>query len=454
MNIPIDTVLGAAATVSGAAASASGAAAGATAARWTRRSRAAEASGRDWRTLPGGRDRTRILEFLTFFYIGGTERQVMNLAMGLDPENYDVHLGCLGKTGPLLEEAVARGLPVSEFKIQNLCGVDSWRARAAFVAHLRERRIQVVHSYGFYSNLFAVPAAFLAGVPVVIAAIRDCGETLTPMQKLAQKLCCSRADCILVNAEGVRSWLLSGGYPAQKIKVIRNGIVSSQSVSIAEGRRVRSEGNPGKLRGELGLAADTPLVAVISRLNPMKGLEYFLEAVAILSRKFPEARFLILGGPDQKNCGSYEADLQTYAASLGLGGRVIFTGFRTDIRQILPEIDISVLPSLSEGLSNSLLESMAAGVPVVATRVGGTPEAVEDGESGLLVPPSDSGALIQAITRLLEDRDFARRLGLAGKSRVQAQFSIERMVQETAELYGELLAAKHKPAQERQVAET
>lgn len=389
--------------------------------------------------------RTRVLQFLTFFYIGGTERQVMNLTTGLDPERFDLHMGCLGKVGEFLAEAVSRNIPVSEYKIQTLHGPGSWYARFNFARYLHRHSIEVAHSYGFYSNLFAIPAARLARVPLVVASIRDCGETLTPMQKHAQKIFCGMADCILANAEGVRRWLVHEGYPARKIHVIRNGIVSQAMSASASGRP-----KDGSLHREFGFAPGAPLVAVLSRLNAMKGLEHFLEAASRVARTHPGVRFLIIGGASRKGDDTYLRQLEQYAASLGLERRVVFTGFRTDVNRILAEIDISVLPSLSEGLSNSLLESMAAGVPVIATRVGGTPEAVEDGQSGVLVPAGDPRALAEAMNGLLDNPERARSLGQAGRSRVLSQFSIERMVHDTESLYFNLLNEKHSPAGNRQ----
>lgn len=390
-------------------------------------------TGQGCEPFASGRDRTRLLEFVTSFQIGGTERQVLNLTNGLDPEQFESHMGCLNKVGPLLGEVTSRGIPVSEYKTKNLYNLGAMNARLRFARYLRQHAVELVHSYGFYSNVFAIPAARFARAPVVIASIRDCGEALTTTQNRVQKMFCRMADCILTNAEGVRTWLLDQGYPAGKIQVIRNGIVRSRS---ADGRPA------GKLRWELGLAADTPLVAVLSRLNPMKGIEYFLEAAVAVSRRFPAVRFLIIGGANYNGGGSYKCEIEKHAADLGLGSRVIFTGFRTDVREILQEINVTVLPSLSEGLSNSLLESMAAGVPAIATRVGGTPEAVEDGTTGLLVPPRDSGALAQAMTLLLESPELARSFGEAGRRRVDTLFSIEKMVHQTETLYLSLLSAK------------
>jgi L-malate glycosyltransferase len=179
---------------------------------------------------------------------------------------------------------------------------------------------------------------------------------------------------------------------------------------------------------------------VLSRLDRVKGIEYFLEAAAMVARRVPEARFLVVGDATKQVDGDYRKELERRADRLGVGARIRFTGLRSDVPDILAEVAVSVLPSLSEGLSNVLLESMAAGVPVVATTVGGNPEAVEDGVTGLLVPPRDPGALAQAICRFLDSPELASRFGQAGRERVLDRFSLERMVQETESLYLDLLS--------------
>jgi glycosyltransferase involved in cell wall biosynthesis len=185
----------------------------------------------------------------------------------------------------------------------------------------------------------------------------------------------------------------------------------------------------------LALPLSSPLVVVFSRLNQMKGIQYFLDAAIILARRFPHVRFLVVGD------GESRKELEEYAGRLGLAQRTVFTGFRSDVPELLSEAAVSVLPSLSEGLSNSLLESMASGVPVVATRVGGNPEVIEHEVTGLLVPLLDSAALAAAIGRVLEDKDLAARFAHAGIRRVAELFSMERSVRETEHLYQRLVQA-------------
>lgn len=374
--------------------------------------------------------RIKLLKFVTLFEIGGTERHFVSLVRRLDPSRFELSVACLRRTGAFLKEIESMRIPLAEYNIHSLRSRGAFKEEFRFGRRVRRDQIQIVHTYGLYPNIFAIPAARLAGAPVIVASIRETGETWTPMQRRAQKFACHWADCILVNSEAVKRRLIAEGYNREKFAVIKNGIDLA---------RFTGNGNSGRLRRELGLPAQAPLVVVLSRLDRLKGVEYFLGAASMMSRQFPEARFLIVGnqGPDG---GVYRETLEHQAARLGLGQRVIFTGSRLDVPEVLSEAAVSVVPSLSEGLSNTLLESMAVGAPVVATSVGGNPEAMEDGVNGLLVPPRDAGALARAVSLLLENRELARRLGEAGKQRVTEHFSLERMVRETENLYLTLLS--------------
>jgi glycosyltransferase involved in cell wall biosynthesis len=382
-------------------------------------------------------ERIRLLKFIPVFAIGGTERQIMNLISRLDPGRFDLHFGCSKRVGEFLPEIEARRIPVTEHNIKRAIAPETFRQQMRFARYLRWNRIDIVHSYNFYANYFAIPAAWLARTPVIVASIRDTGAFMTPLQRLAQRTICRLADVVLVNADAIRQWLISEGFRPDKLVVIRNGI------------DIARFGRPGAgagVRRELGMTGDAPLIAMLARINRLKGVEYFFEAAAAIAADFPDARFLVVGDALVMKDGAiapksdYRMELEGHIRRLGLEGRVLFTGFRLDVPDLLSEVTVSVLPSLSEGLSNTILESMAAAVPVVATRIGGTPEAVDDGVSGLLVPPRDSAALARAIRRILEDRELAARLGQAARRRVVDHFSMERMVGETERLYVSLLA--------------
>jgi L-malate glycosyltransferase len=368
--------------------------------------------------------RIRVLNILTNFHIGGTERQVTNIALKLDSARFDLHLACLRHSGELLDELKDLDVPRPEFRIGSLYSPRTVLQAIRLIRYLRRNRIQMVHSYGIYPNLFTVPAAWLARVPVVIASIRDRGDILSPWQRSLQRLVCRLADCVLVNASTIRETLVEQGYRADNIVVIPNGVMPPKPVAPRPEKDVRAE---------LGIPAGAPLVIVFSRLNRMKGVEYFLEAVVQVAQRFPEVRFLIAGD------GENRAELQEQAARLGIAGKVIFTGFRTDLPDLLKESEISVLPSLSEGLSNSILEAMAAGVPVIASNVGGNPEIVEHEVTGLLVPVRDSGALAAAMIRLVEEPKLRAKFGAAGRGRIGTTFSMEASLESVEALYERLM---------------
>jgi len=384
-------------------------------------------------------NRVRLLKFVTMFGIGGTERQVVNLGLGLDPSRFELHLACFRREGHFLPEIQARRIPLEPFDINCLYNPRALREQLRFCGQARREGIDIVHTYGFYPNVFAIPAAKLARVPAVIASIRDIGVYLTPRQRRVQRTVCRLADCVLVNAEAVKEWLITEGYRPSKIAVIRNGIDLSRFT-----RRLPT----GGLRRELGIPPEAPVVTLVSRLSRQKGVEHLLEAAVTVAKRVSGVHFVIVGNGFAIKDGTvvedvaYRGQLESYAHQLGLGNRVRFTGVRLDVPEMLTEATVSVLPSLSEGLSNAVIESMAAGLPVVATRVGGNSEAVEEGVTGLLVPPGEPGALARAMCQLLENSELSASFGRAGRRRAFERFSLDRMVQETEQLYVDLLQSR------------
>ena len=230
--------------------------------------------------------RIKLLQMLTNFHIGGTERQVANLAMGIDASRFDLHLACLRHSGELLAELETLQVPRSEFRIGPLYSLKTVWQGIRLAHYLRRNLIQIVHSYGFYPNVFTVPVARMAGASIDVASIRNTVDLLTPMQRRLQKLVCRLADCVLVNADAVRRNLIEQGYDPSKIVVIRNGITMGM---FREARR------GAVIRQELGFPASARLVGVFSRLNRMKGVQYFLDAAIVLAQRFPDAYFLVVG---------------------------------------------------------------------------------------------------------------------------------------------------------------
>ncbi len=387
----------------------------------------------------------RVLELVARLEIGGSEGQAVRLLEGLDRTRFAPHVACLRAGGPLLAAIEARGIEVTAYPAPHLYGPSALRQQLRLAAALRSDHIDIVHATGFYTNVFAIPAARLARTPVIIGSVREQTDQWSPAQVAANRVALALADCIVVNASSVRDSLVEHGFPPHKVRVIRNGI--------DVGRFARRRG-AGALRDELGWPAGTPIVAVISRVAPKKGIEQFLEAAARVAASRRDARFLVVGDgaivrDGEALPGGRRGGLEARAAELGIADRVRFTGFRLDVPELLAQIDIAVVPSLSEALSNSLLEAMAAAAPVVATRVGDHERVVQDGVSGLLVPPGDVDALVKRILQLLGDPARAARLGEAARATVHARFSGDRMVRETEALYTELLARDRAPTAQR-----
>jgi L-malate glycosyltransferase len=377
----------------------------------------------------------RLLNVVPTLLCGGTEQHFMTLSRSLDADRFDVRFACLRKCGPFVDELRQRQVPLVEYRLATFRSLNALMQQARLARDVKRHAVDIVHAYSFYGNVFAIPPGRITA-PVVIASIRDRGPYLTAMQRRVQRHVCRLADCILVNADAVRQWLINDGYDASRIVVIPNGI---------DLRRFDG-GDREAVRRSLGVPEAARLVGVISRLSPLKGIEDFLHAAASIAAKADDTRFVIVGEPSPVSNRPYLDQLRDLAQQLGIGGKVLFTGLRSDVPALLSALDVSVMPSLNEALSNVLLESMAATTPLVATDVGGTSEAIADGVNGVLVAPSNPPLLAAAIERLLAAPAQARELAHNARRTIEDRFSLDRMVQATECLYGRLLSGKQRIA--------
>jgi glycosyltransferase involved in cell wall biosynthesis len=367
---------------------------------------------------------------------GGTENHFMTLSRALDASRFAVQFACLRRWGPFVTELSERRVPLTEYRVDTFRSMNAFVQQARLARDVRRQAIDIVHTYSFYGNVFAIPPGRVSA-PVVVASIRDRGPYLTAMQRRVQRHVCRLADCVLVNAEAVKSWLVADGYDGSRIVVIPNGVDLSRFAMPAD---------RAQLRHALGMPATVKLVAVVSRLAALKGIEDFIDAAALVARRHDDVRFLVVGEPSPINNRAYVDGLQSRARDRGLTDRVIFTGLRSDVPALLSAVDVSVMPSLNEALSNVLLESMAAGAAVVATDVGGTAEALVDGNNGVLIPPGNPTVMADAIVRLVDDPAYARELGENARRTIRDRYSLDRMVASTETLYDELLSRKQRQA--------
>lgn len=355
------------------------------------------------------------------FETGGSERQFAALARSLDSSAFRVSLGCIQKHGAFLDPLAELG-EIFQFSLGgSLYGLRSLRARLRLRSHLRKQKIAVAHAFDFYTNLTLIPAARMARVPVVIGSQRQLGDLLTPLQSRLQMAMFRWCDAVICNSQAAANLLLNKGLPRERVFVIGNGLPQS---CFAEAEPAIPR-RPGVLR-----------VGMIARMNAeSKNHRDFLQAAARIVAKLENVEFVLAGD------GPLRAGVEREAQELGLGERVVFLGDCRDIPSVLASLDVSVQPSASESLSNVILESMAAGVPVVANRVGGNPELLSE-DRGILVVAGDREAMDAAIERLLRDAGLRKQLGQNSRQFAQANFTMERMRKSHEELYMNLLFQK------------
>lgn len=352
------------------------------------------------------------------FETGGSERQFAALANSFRASSFHPHIGCIAKRGGFLEGfEEAMEFPVGG----NMYGAGSMRARLRLARYLRDSAIAVAHAFDFYTNLLLIPAARLARVPVVIGSQRQLGDLLSPAKSRAQLVALRWCDRVICNSRAAADRLIQQGLPASQVVVIGNGLAPSAFAPAAPA---------------LDRCSSTLRVGMIARMNtPSKNHGEFLRAASRVGQRFPGTEFVLAGD------GPLRPELESEAKELGIGDRVLFLGDRRDIPAILASIDISVLPSTSESLSNTILESMAAGIPVVAASVGGNPELITK-DRGLLVAPGDPEELANAIEFLLQNPAMRAEFGRNGRTFVESNFSIDAMRTRHEELYAELLEKK------------
>jgi glycosyltransferase involved in cell wall biosynthesis len=371
------------------------------------------------------RPRTRVLLFTDSFIHGGTERQFVQALGLLDRNRFELFAGCLKKRGPFLSRVEALGMPIVEFPIRSLVGVDTARWFFRLVDFLRTERIDIVHAFDFYTAVFAVPAARWAGVPIVLASRRELAGDRTLWQRQAIRMACSLSTGIVANSRAAGSRLIGWSRSAaSRVTVVPN------CLDLEEFRATRP---PAEVRASLGVPATAPLVGILGALRMEKDHATFLRAAARVAAELPEARFLLVGDGPQR------AALEALAQELNIAGRVLFAGDRNDVADLLASLDVFVLSSSTESFPNAILEAMAMERAVVATRVGGIPELVEEGMTGFLVPVSDATAMAGRIAELLRDAALRRAMGRAGRERVEKEFTPQRMKQRLEELYARQL---------------
>lgn len=348
--------------------------------------------------------------------VGGTEAQLAELAIRLRQRGWDTDVTCLRATGPLrakLDAAEIRAWTCG----RGSGGISGWAATVLALARaIRRRRAALVHAFDFYSNMVAVPAARMARVPV-IASQRDLGNLRSRSRQRMHEAVLARATRVLVNSPAVAA-TLRHAVPSSKLVVVPNGVDLDRFA------------RPSADRG----TAERVRFGTLANLRPEKGVADVVTAMGMVRERYDNVRLAVHGS------GPLHDEIERLVARLGLADIVELRGAAARPEVVLRELDVFVLASVSEACPNAVLEAMATGLPVVATRVGGIPFLVEDEVEGLLVPPRDPAGLAKALVRLVESPDRRATLGANARRRAEADFGIDVQVSRVERLWETTLA--------------
>jgi glycosyltransferase involved in cell wall biosynthesis len=370
----------------------------------------------------------RVFHLVNRFWIGGAERQFVE-RIRRHPAGFEAVVGCLELSGPMLDQVRALGHEPHLFPLRgSLLRANSIKQIARMAALIREQDVRIVHATDFNTNLLALAAGRLAGASVIVSRV-DLGhlrEGFGKWHREAEKWNARRADLVIANAEAVRELCIrEERCRPERVLVVRNGIDLSHFDALAA----------QPLQEPLPIGPDDVAVAVIGNLWPVKGHRTLVEAAALLAHRLPRVKFLCAGeGPEREHLAKRIAELR-------LQDRVFLLGHRLDVPAILTHVRAACLCSSAEGLSNAVMEAMAARLPIVATAVGGNPELVRPGESGLLVPYGDAPSLADKLHELLSDCPRAAEMGRRGRARVETDLTLSGMAEAYGAAYRGLLEA-------------
>jgi glycosyltransferase involved in cell wall biosynthesis len=362
----------------------------------------------------------RVAHVIWSLGLGGAEQVVIRLAAGLDRRRFEPLICCLDEPGPFAPRAEAAGVEVVALdKRGPLDARAAWRLARL----LRSRRVDVVHTHLWGASFWGRLAAIGARVPAIVTTEHNVDSWKRAHHFALDRALAPATTRLVAVSQQVREFYEAHGVGLGRWQVVYNGV---DTASAPQRRR-----GPAFL--ELGLGRDEPVVGLVGRLVPAKAPDVFLGTLALAAARVPGLRGLVVGD------GPLRSGLEAEARRLGLEARVVFAGVRQDVPELLPGLDALVFSSLREGLSMAMLEAMAAGVPVVATEVGGTPELIAHGVTGLLVPPGRPDLLADAVVGLLGDAAAGDAIRQAARRCVEERFSLARMTAAHEALYGEVL---------------
>lgn len=352
---------------------------------------------------------------------GGTERQLSELARSFDKRRFTPHIGCAIGTGFRADELRRQGISILELPMNSLASRSGLEAIGRLRHYVRDNGIQLVHAFDAPMAVFGVPAGRLSAARAVLSSQRCYEDTIFPPHWKYVRIAHRLAHGIVANCDAIRQHLLVHYHiPDKKIRVCYNGLDTTVF-------------SPGPRRRPPELQQASLVIGVVSVLRNEKALPLLLEAFHAVRKAAPGLMLLIVGS------GPEETGLRQLSEKLGIAGQCVFQPATNEVATWLHAIDIFVLPSRSEALSNAIMEAMACGCSVVASRVGGSPELIDDGKTGLLFESGDAGALAEQLRRLIQQPQRREELATAGAARISARFSIQTSAHRMQEIYDEFL---------------
>ena len=372
---------------------------------------------------------------------GGGERVFAQIINRLSVKKYKIMVACL-PTGTFIEKIEGSGTQIISVDMRNRFNPGVILQLSSLI---KKEKVDIVHSQGARADFFARMAAKLAGAPNVVSTVPMPveGFDVSPIRKIVYKIFNRFSerfvDRFMVVSGALEKMMIERHrIEPQRVVKIYNGIEKDDFCITDDEIACKRVG----FRNNSGFGGGIPIIGVIGRLVWQKGFEYFIEAIPEVLEEFKAARFVLVGG------GELEGELKLKSKRLKLENKIFFTGFRHDIKDILASVDIFVMPSLLEGLPVVLLEAMAMGKPIIATDIDGINEVLENGKTGLLIPPKSPEALSEAIVNLLSHRDHAYQMGINARRVVEKRFGVDIMVEKVEEVYEELLQLNQKQKRE------
>jgi glycosyltransferase involved in cell wall biosynthesis len=380
-------------------------------------------------------DRRRRILLLTdiFGTVGGAERNITQLLIGIDKDKFDIYTACF-VSGKLVESMRNQGFAITTLKEAGIYTISGLKNLAFLKRLATEKKICLIVTYHESSDFYGLALSRICHIPV-ISSRRDMGFKTALHYSLAYRVVGKYFDYVITVSDAVKREVIKRRwFPERKIFTIYNAIKTIDYGNVNEADGVA-------LKRKLGIHPEYPVVGMVANMTKIKGHHYFLQAAAIICKYHPNVQFLIIGY-EGKEPGFTIAGFERYGEEIGVSQSLHFVGGRTNVADLISIFDIAVLASLSEGFSNVILEYMASAKPVVATDVGGNPEVVVRGETGLLVPPGDPEALASAVLSMLGDKEMVFRFGMAGRRRVQERFSLDVMLRNYENLFEQVVNSR------------